>query len=265
MNHVRIRRRQPSGFIPTPLWTLTQFSGRYASAAHLRPAKSNFVLEMWQIKQLKKSFFTVGTQRVSFIKWHLKYKPHIQGPTTRLCWENDTAARFIQVALISSYISVTTNICFLKHPNTILLYRNTKMTNTLKWTWILTDRNKIHYAVDQSKPPWNGKRMPSWLRTKERNREVVKVQMSSRFSHRLQWCRFGGDTRVDKGSGLRKQTQRNAGLDALAEPEAFYRGPTGKGLHCARDGAYAIQRLFLEGPLHRSGLTRTPQVCSAGR
>lgn len=33
-----------------------------------------------------------------------------------------------------------------------------------------------------------------------------------------------------------------------------------KGSHCAREGAYAIQRLFLEGPVHHAGLTHSPQA-----
>lgn len=145
------------------------------------------------------------------------------------------------------------------------LFRKTKTTNTVKRTFIvLTDRNKIHYAVDQSKPPWNGKRMPSWLRTKERNREVVKVQMSSRFSHRIQWCWFGGKTRVDKGSGLRKQTLVwTDSPSPVCKDEAFYRGPTGKGLHCVRERHIRNTVAFsggLASPLwadsHTAGLLR---------
>lgn len=33
-----------------------------------------------------------------------------------------------------------------------------------------------------------------------------------------------------------------------------------KGSHCAREGAYAIQRHFLEGPTHHVGLTHSPQA-----
>lgn len=33
-----------------------------------------------------------------------------------------------------------------------------------------------------------------------------------------------------------------------------------KGSHCAREGAYAIHRLFLEGPAHRVGLIHSPQA-----